>query len=104
MVKREIGVRERLRLYTLRGVDDKHRALTRRQRARDLIVKIDMTGGIDKVELIDLPVERLIVHLDRVGLYGDSAFTFEIHIVKYLRCHITLCHGVGELQKPIRQS
>ncbi len=46
----EVGVRQRLRLDALRGIDDEERALARRERARDLVREIDVARRVDEVE------------------------------------------------------
>ena len=51
-VDREIRVRQRLRLDPLRRVDDEERALARLQRARDLVREVDVSRGVDEVELM----------------------------------------------------
>ena len=42
VLDREVGVRERLRLDPLRGVDDEQRAFARLQRARHLVGEVDV--------------------------------------------------------------
>ena len=42
-------------------------------RARDLVVEVHMTRGVDEVERVDLPVLRGVVEGDGAGLDGDAA-------------------------------
>ena len=58
VLHREIRVCERLCLDALRGVDDEQRALTRRERARDLIVEVNVARRVDEVEGVDLRRRR----------------------------------------------
>ena len=52
VVERDVDVRERLRLDALRGIDDEQRAFARGERARDLVVEVDVARRVDQVELI----------------------------------------------------
>ena len=54
---REVGVRDGLRLHALRSVDDQQRPLARRQRPRHLIGEVDMTRGVDQLELVCLAID-----------------------------------------------
>ena len=57
--KRQVDVGERLRLDPLRCIDHQQRALTRLQGTTHLIGEVDVTRGVDQVELVDLSVVRL---------------------------------------------
>ena len=78
-VHSERRVGDGLRLDTLGGVDDEHRALASGQRTRDLVGKVHMARRIDKVELIRLAVVGVIGHADGIGLDRDAALTLDIH-------------------------
>ena len=84
VVERDVDVRERLRLDALRGIDDEQRAFARGERARHLVVEVDVARRVDQVELIGLPVLRLVVELDRLRLDRDAALALEIHRVEHL--------------------
>ncbi len=56
-VDREVGVGDRLRLDALAGVDHQQRALAGGERARHLVGEVDVTGGVDQVQLVGLTVE-----------------------------------------------
>ena len=60
VLDRQIGVGERLGLDALRRVHHEHRALAGGERAGDLVVEVDVSGGIDQVELVVLPVVRVV--------------------------------------------
>ena len=102
-VHREIGVRERLRLDALRRVDDKNRALASRERTRDLVVEVDVTGGVDQVEQVLVAVVGVVDDADGARLDGDASFALQLHIVEELRFHITRGNGVGQLENPVRE-
>ena len=97
--ERRIG--DGLRLDTLGGIDDEHRALAGGQRTRDLIGKVHVARRIDEVELIRLAVVGVIGHADGVGLDRDAAFALDIHSVEQLRLHVALVYGMGELEDTV---
>ncbi len=83
VVHRQVGVGDGLGLHALGGVDQQDRPLAGRQAARDLVVKVDVAGRVDQVQLVDLPVER-VIDRDRPGLDGDSALALQVHVVEQL--------------------
>ena len=60
-IEREISVGKRLRLNTLRSVYDQHSALAGCQRAADLVVEVNVSRRVDKVQNIGLAVFGLVV-------------------------------------------
>ena len=54
----QIGVGHGLSLNALRRVDDQERAFARAQAARDLVVEVDVPGGVDQLELVVVAVLR----------------------------------------------
>ena len=88
--KRKISICQSLRFYSLRRVDDEKRTLASLKRTGNLIVEVDMSGGIDEIEFICLAVCRLVIYLDSAGFYCYSAFALYIHIVEELVLHIAL--------------
>ena len=89
-IYRKICVCKRLRLYSLRCVNDEQCTVARVERARHLVVKVNVTGGVDEVEDVGLTVRRGIVELYRSCLDGYSPLLFKIHIVKDLLLHLAL--------------
>ena len=85
---REIGVRERLRLDSLRRVDDQQRAFARGKRTRNFVREIDVPGRVDQIEDVRLAILRLVVEPDRVGLDRDAALALEVHVVEDLGFHL----------------
>ena len=103
VVEREVGVRERLRFNALRRVHDEHRTLARGERAADLIVEVDMTRSVDKVEGIVLPVGGLVVEADGARLDGYAALALKVHVVKDLILHLALLHRAAFFDEAVRQ-
>ena len=66
-VDRRVGVRNGLRLNALRGIDKEDRPLAGGEAARDLVMEIDVAGGVDQVQLVGLAVE-LVIDRDGAGL------------------------------------
>ncbi len=62
-----------------------------------------MAGGVDQVELDPLPVPRVVMHGDGMGLDGDPALALEVHGVEELVLLLALRDGLGELQETIRE-
>ena len=103
VLHRKIRVCERLRLDALRGVDDEQRALTRRERARDLVVEVDVARRVDEVEGVDLAVGRGLVEGDGARLDGDAALALQIHVVEDLIRHLARGDGIALFKQPVRQ-
>ena len=59
-VHRQVRVGDRLRLDALSCVDDEQHALARCERARDLVGEVDVSGGVDQVELVRLTIIGLV--------------------------------------------
>ena len=97
--ERRIG--DGLRLDTLGGVDNEHRALAGGQRTRDLVGKVNVARRIDQVELIRLAIIGVIGHANGIGLDRDAALALDIHGVEQLRLHVALVDGMGELEDTV---
>ena len=94
----EITVRERLGLYSLRGVDEEHHALAGCQAAGDLIAEVDMAGRVDQLEHVVPPPDTHVLRLD-----GDAAFALEVHRVEVLGTHLAGIDREGQLEDAVRQ-
>ncbi len=101
VVERLVHVRERLRLDALGRVDDQDRALAGGERAGDLVGEVHVTGGVDEVQLVVLPVLGAVAHADGLGLDGDPALALELHVVEELRLRVPLADRAGVLEEPI---
>ena len=98
-----IDVGERLRLNTLRGVDDKQRAFACGEAARYFISKIDMAGRVHQVQLISEAIVRGIIQPHRLRLNRDAAFFLNVHIIKDLARHLPRSEPAGLLDQPVGQ-
>ena len=102
-VLREICVRNRLRLYALRGVDNEKRPFARTHRAADLVGEVDVTGRIKEVEEVLLAVLRGVMHRDGVRLNRDAALALEVHRVESLFLELARGYSVRELENAVRK-
>jgi hypothetical protein len=84
------GVGDGLRLDPLGGVDEQDRPLAGREAPRDLVVEVDVAGGVDQVQLVLAPVER-VVDRDGACLDGDPPLALQVHVVEQLLAE--LAHG-----------
>ena len=98
-----VDVGQGLRLHALRGVHHQQRPLARRQRARHLVVEVHVAGRIDQVQLVGLPVLRLVRQAHRRGLDGDAALALEVHVVEELVLLLASRERAGGLEQPIGQ-
>ena len=99
----KVGIGQRLRLHALRGVHHQHSALAGSQRAGNLIVEVHMARRVNKIQLIDLSILRLVVQLHGAGLDGDAPFPLQIHVVQQLVFHLALGDRPALFQQPVRQ-
>ena len=98
-----VAVGYRLRLHTLRSVHHQQRALAGSERAADFVVKVHVTWGINKVQLVGLAVFGGVIQRDAVCLDGDTTLALQIHGVEYLRFHFTLAQATADLDKAVGQ-
>ncbi len=63
-----------------------------------------MARSIDQVQNIFLAIPGLILESDRLQLYGDPFFPFQVHFVEELIPHFPLAEGAGNLQEAVGQS
>ena len=103
VVQRQVGVGQRLRLHTLRGVHHQQRALAGLQAARNLVGEIHVARRIDQIELILVAVVGAVVQADRVRLDGDAALALQVHRVQHLFHHFARRKRAGRFQQPVRQ-
>ena len=102
-VDREVGVRERLRLDALRGVDDEQGALARGERAADLVGEVDVTGRVDQVQLVRLAVGGVEQHAHRLRLDRDPSLPLQVHRVEQLRSHVAHLDRLRQLEDAVGQ-
>ena len=103
VLDRQVGVGDGLRLDALRGVDEQHRALAGRERARHLVGEVDVTRRVDEVELVVLAVARAVGDAHGLRLDGDAALALEVHAIEELLLHVARAHRAGELEDAVGQ-
>ena len=81
--KRQVEIRYRLRLHTLTRIHDQQRALASSQRARHLVVEINMAGRVDQIEQVALALV-LIEERGSVCANGDAALLLHLQAVEHL--------------------
>ncbi len=97
----EVGVGEGLGLDALGGIHHQQSAFAGSQRAGDFVAEVDVAGGVDEIELIDLAVLRGVHHADGMGLDGDAALALEIHGVEHLSLHLAGSERAGEFEQAV---
>ena len=97
---RRVGVRDRLRLDALSGVDDQERPLTGGEAARDLVGEVHVPWGVDQVQVVDLAVAGPVGDPNRLRLDRDPALALELHRVEELR-PVLGADGARQLQQPV---
>ena len=103
MVQGQIHIGQCLGLYALGCIHHQHRAVTGRKAAGYLIVKVYVSGGVDKVENVFIPILCLIYGADRLGFDGNPALPLQIHIVQYLFLHLPAGQQAGFLNDTVSQ-
>ena len=97
VVDGEVEVRNSLRLYPLGGIHQQQAAFAGGQGTAYFIAEVYVTGGIDQVEGIFLPVVMFIVDLYRVALDGDPLLPLQVHIIQHLVHHFAVADRAGAL-------
>ena len=102
VLERQVQVRERLGLDTLRGVDEEDRALARGQGAGDLVGEVHVTGRVDHVERVGGTLVRPR-HAHRLALDRDAALALDVHAIQVLVAHLARLDDAGELEHAVRE-
>ena len=84
----------------MRGVNEQKHTLAGIQRAGDLVAKVDMAGGVDKVKQIRLSV---VLVEERGGLrfYGNTALTLNLELIEKLLLLLALVDRAGYLEQAV---
>ncbi len=82
-VDRRVGIGHGLSLNALEGVDQQEGPFAGRQAPRDLVMEVDVPGRIDQVELVVLPIER-VMDGDGPRLDGDASVALDLQVVEHL--------------------
>ncbi len=100
---RLIDVGERLGLDALRRIDHQKRTFAGRQRTRDFIGKVDVSGRVDQVQNIGLAIVGDVMQAHGLRLDGDAALLLDIHVVENLLGHLAIGEAAGRLDQPVSQ-
>ncbi len=103
MIQCQINIRQCLCFDSLRRIHNQDRAITGSKASGYFIVKIDMSWRIDQVKNIFFSVAGFIYNSNSLRLNRDTTLTLKIHIIQYLRLHLTLCQGTGLLNNTVSQ-
>ena len=101
-IDRGIGVGHGLGLDPLKRVDQQHGPLAAGKAAGNLVVEIDVAGGVDEVELIDFPLVG-VFHAHGAGLDRDPPLPLQLHVVEHLLLELTLLHGARPFEQSVGQ-
>ena len=99
----QVHVGQRLRLDALGRVHHEQGTFACGERARNLVGEIDVSGGVDQIELVFTAVGGPILHSDRLGLDRDALLALEVHCVEHLGRHLALRQGAGQLEQTVSQ-
>jgi hypothetical protein len=97
----QVEVGDGLGLDALGSVDDHERSFAGAEAAGHFIGEVDVSGGVDQVQLVALAVLGVVIHRDRMGLDGDAALLFEIHPVEVLGLEVTVRNRAGVLEQSV---
>lgn len=62
-----------------------------------------MPWSVNKIQRVHLPIGVLILHLDGMTFYRDTALPFKVHIVESLVLHVALGNGACVLEQTVRE-
>ena len=99
----QVDVGQGLRFHALAGIHHQQRTFTGLQAAAHLIGEVNVAGGIDQVERVELTISGLELHARGLQLDGDAPLPLEVHVVQELRLHVPVRHRAGVLQQAIGQ-
>ncbi len=102
-IDRGIAVGHGLRFHALRGIHHQQRAFAGGERAANFVGKIDVAGGVDQVQAVDLAILRLVGQRGGLRLDGDAALPLEVHGIEHLRLHLAVGQAAAKLDDTISQ-
>ena len=97
-----IGIGDRLRLDTLKRIDQQQCAFAAGQRPGDFVLKVHVAGRVDQVQF-ELLLALLVAHGDRARLDRDAPCALQLHVVEQLLFHQPRIDGPGGLEQPVGQ-
>ena len=102
LIDRRIGVGHGLCLNALKGIDQQHGPFAAGQTPRNLVVKIDVAGGIDQVEFVKFAFV-VVAHANGAGLNRDAPLPLQLHVVEHLLFELPFFNRPGAFQQTISQ-
>ena len=84
IVESKVNIGQSLRLHALRCVNDSNARLASGQRSARLIIEVNTTGRIDKIQLVLQAIRGSIGNAHGLRLDCNAAFPFKVHLVKVL--------------------
>ena len=100
----QVEVGQGLGLHPLGGVHHQEHAFAGSQGPADLIGKIHVSRGVDKVQVVLLPILSLIRQGNGIAFDGYAAFTLDVHGVEDLIPELPFPHHTGVLDQAVGQS
>ena len=104
VIKGKICIGQGLCLHALRRINYQNSTLAGGKRAGNLIVKVHVTRGIDKIKLIGLTVLSFVVKTNGAGFDSYATLLFQVHIIQQLGGHFTLGYRLALFQQTVSQS
>ncbi len=103
IIQRQIDIGQGLGLNPLGGIHHQQTTFTGRQRAGDLIGKVNMSRRINQIQDILITIISDVGQTNGLGLDGDTPFPFKIHFIQKLVLHLTGRQRAGILQESVSQ-
>ena len=60
-----------------------------------------MSGSIDKVQVVNLPIFRFVIERHALRFDGDTALALKIHRIENLRFHFTIGQAAANLNNTV---
>ena len=97
----KVQIGDRLRLDSLRSIDQQQCPLTRHQRSPHLVREIDVAGRVDEVEPVGLAIPGGVAEGYGIRLDRDAALAFDVHGVEDLVPKLTIRYRATVLDQPV---
>ena len=103
VVQGQIHVGQGLGLDPLGRVHHQDGSVAGRQAPGHLVVKVHVSGSVNKVENIFFSVFCFIYRPHGLGLDGDAPLSLKFHVVKHLGLHLPAGQQPCHFDDPVRQ-
>ncbi len=102
-IKSGIAIGHGLGFNPLGSIDHQERTFASGQGTGNFVGEVHMSRRIDQVQVIDLPVPRLVAQGRRLGLDGDTPLALDIHRVENLGFHLAVGQAAAQVNDAISQ-